>query len=88
MPLTPSKNTKALDDCMTFVFILIVITLASLTSGYLGYAVCERTMQQKIIDHGYAEYNSNTGDWQWIEPENTDDINSSEQELEQKGSAN
>lgn len=33
----------------------------------IGMSVGASKVQTEAIDHGYAEYNSQTGDWQWKE---------------------
>ena len=36
--------------------------------GYLfGAAHIKYTFQRDAVEYGYAEYDSQTGDWQWIE---------------------
>jgi hypothetical protein len=50
----------------TAVFILLLIAL--LTGGFLGYAVADRAWQTEAITHGVGEYNPETAEFQWKQP--------------------
>ena len=33
----------------------------------LGYAKCQFKWEKELVKRGYAQYNSKTGAWEWIE---------------------
>jgi len=46
----------------------VIFVLVMLITGFaLGYMQGKSAYQAQAIEHGYAEYDSQTGDWQWVE---------------------
>ncbi len=47
--------------------ILLLVGMGFLLGFGIGNALNERRMEKEAIEKGYAEYNQQTGDWQWKE---------------------
>jgi Na+(H+)/acetate symporter ActP len=59
------------------ILLWIAVFVMGIGAGvFVGRTINERTWQKTTIKRGYAEYNSQTGAWQWKEPEHIEDINS------------
>ena len=64
--------------------LLIVFVIGVATASHsMGYKAGTKEMQNEAIQRSYAEYNSSTGVWQWLETENIVEDRSVEQKVEQ-----
>jgi hypothetical protein len=48
-----------------FCLCVLMLAIAATTKGWMDREVVRR----EAIDHGYAEYHPQTGEWRWIEQE-------------------
>jgi len=46
--------------------VLIMVILFLVGIGYGGFMLGQMDFKQQAIDHGYAEYCSDTGNWSWV----------------------
>ena len=56
-------NPNEGDGCITFLIVLLIMCLF----GLVGQSLSKNNLKQQAIDHGFAEYSSTTGEWQWKE---------------------
>lgn len=47
--------------------VIFMIPISIVVFGF-GMHIKERSYQQEAIKRGYAQHNSQTGKWEWIEP--------------------
>jgi hypothetical protein len=47
-----------------------------------GYTHCNNQWTKIMIERKYVEYNTQTGEWQWREPEHIEGINQDELKIE------
>ena len=75
------KNDTIENIIIAIICTIIVVSL--LCAGALsGYTECNNQWKKVLIEKKYAEYNSQTGEWQWKEPELTEGINQGELKIE------
>jgi hypothetical protein len=67
--MTQYDNMKGLTELIIGACLLIVGLLCLVTGCVIGTETgrsqMQKQMQHEAIDHGYAEYSSQTGKWQW-----------------------
>ena len=44
---------------------IVFVFSGAVTALFTGSYITKLDMQQQAIDHGYAEYDQTTGEWQW-----------------------
>lgn len=52
-------------EVFLFVMAIVVIALLMVVGGGVGYKIAEVHWQREAVKHGAAEYDSQTGAWQW-----------------------
>ena len=53
----------------TLAMVLFVFgVVAGFGAGYSDRRPWRRNLKQEALDHGFAEYNPKTGEWQWKAP--------------------
>jgi len=65
---------KENDVHVVFGFVIGVV-IASVFWSLIIFTVINKSWEQEAVDRGYGEYNSYTGDWQWVEKTSEHKVN-------------
>lgn len=55
------------EDFCGFAFATLMVVIVVVVSGSVGYDMADNDWKDEMIERGFAEYNSQTGKWQWKE---------------------
>jgi len=57
------------DKGLMFITVIVALLMVGITTYFISSGVTEDKYRQAAIERGFAEYNQQTGEWQWKEGE-------------------